>query len=174
MCKFLTPQPPLPPSQKVSGVRGLRLTPWRISISLLFRRRGAGRWGSQFIASSLKPGFHIVVSVVSVVSVIRKKFIGQIKLYENLPYKCSIQKKWQIQLFVRDRMNSICPMNFFHTTDTTDTTDTTIWKPGFITETSMSSCPAGRNKTHICPTSIVLNVFLNSNSKYEKQWWLTD
>ena len=25
-------------------------------------------------------------------------------------------------------MNSICPMNFFRTTDTTDTT---IWKPGF-------------------------------------------
>ena len=39
---------------------------------------------------SLKPGFHIVVSVVSVV---RKKFTGQIKLYGNLPYKCSIQKK---------------------------------------------------------------------------------
>ena len=75
----------------------------------------------------LKPGFHIVVSVVSVV---RKKFIGQIQLYENLPYKCSIQKKRQIQLVVRDRMNSICPMNFFRTTDTTDTTDTTIWKPG--------------------------------------------
>ena len=47
----------------------------------------------------LKPGFHIVVSVVSVV---RKKFIGQIQLYGNLPYKCSIQKKWQIQLVVRD------------------------------------------------------------------------
>ena len=30
-------------------------------------------------------------------------------------------------------MNSICPMNFFRTTDTTDTTDTTIWKPGFKT-----------------------------------------
>ena len=64
----------------------------------------------------LKPGFHIVVSVVSVV---RKKFIGQIQLYGNLPYKCSIQKKRQIQLVVRDRMNSICPMNFFRTTDTT-------------------------------------------------------
>ena len=73
---------------------------------------------------NLKPGFHIVVSVVSVV---RKKFIGQIKLYGNLPYKCSIQKKRQIHLVVRDRMNSICPMNFFRTTDTTDTT---IWKPG--------------------------------------------
>ena len=36
-----------------------------------------------------------------------------------------------IQLVVRDRMNSICPMNCFRTTDTTDTTDTTIWKPGF-------------------------------------------
>ena len=33
-------------------------------------------------------------------------------------------------LVVRDRMNSICPMGFFRTTDTTDTTDTTIWKPG--------------------------------------------
>ena len=31
-------------------------------------------------------------------------------------------------------MNSICPMNFFRTTDTTDTTDTTIWKPGFNNE----------------------------------------
>ena len=29
-------------------------------------------------------------------------------------------------------MNSICPMNFFRTTDTTDTTDTTIWKPGYM------------------------------------------
>ena len=64
----------------------------------------------------LKPGFHIVVSVV------RKKFIGQMQIYGNLPYRCSIQKKRQIQLFVRDRMNSICP-----------TTDTTIWKPGFRT-----------------------------------------
>ena len=70
------------------------------------------------------PGFHIVVSVV------RKKFIGQLQLYGNLPYKCSIQKKRQIQLVVRDRTNSICPMIFFRTTDTTDTTDTTIWKPG--------------------------------------------
>ena len=70
----------------------------------------------------VKPGFHIVVSVVSVV---RKKFIGQLQFNGNLPYKCSIQKKRQIQLFVRDRMNSICPMTFFRTTDTTDT----IWKP---------------------------------------------
>ena len=104
--------------------------------------------------SSLKPGFHIVVSVVSVV---RKKFVRyiqllvcfsislylsylsclsyeQIQLYENLPYKCSIQKKRQIQLVVRDRMNSIFPMNFFRTTDTTDTTDTTIWKSALITQ----------------------------------------
>ena len=43
----------------------------------------------------------------------------------------TIQKKRQIQVFVLDRMNSICPMKFFRTTDTTDTTDTTIWKPGF-------------------------------------------
>ena len=61
-----------------------------------------------------KPGFHIVLSVVSVVSVVRKKLIGQIQLYGNLPYKCSVQKKWQIQLVVvRDRRNSICSMNFF-------------------------------------------------------------
>ena len=39
------------------------------------------------------------------------------------------KKKRQIQLVVRDRMNSVCPMNFFRTTDTTDTT---IWKPGLI------------------------------------------
>ena len=45
-----------------------------------------------------------------------------------------MQKKRQIQLVVRDRMNSICPMNFFRTTDTTDTTDITIWKPGFTDE----------------------------------------
>ena len=80
-------------------------------------------------------GFHIVVSVVSVV---RKKFIGQLQLYGNLPCKCSIQKKRQIQLFVRDRMNSLCPMNFFRMTDTTDTTDTTIWKPGFNHSTESS------------------------------------
>ena len=84
----------------------------------------------KMVLCKLKPGFHIVVSVVSVVSVVRKKFIGQLQLYGNLPYKCSIQKKRQIQHFVRDRMNSICPMNFFHTTDMTNTTDTTIWKPG--------------------------------------------
>ena len=55
----------------------------------------------------------MVVSVVSVVSVVRKKFIGQIE-------------------FILSRTKSyICPMNFFRTTDTTDTTDTTIWKPGF-------------------------------------------
>ena len=70
----------------------------------------------------------ISLSVLSVVSVVRKKFIGQIQLYGNLPSKCSIQKKPQMQFVVQDRMNSICPMIFFRTTDTTDTT---IWKPGF-------------------------------------------
>ena len=58
------------------------------------------------ISKNVKPGFHIVVSVVSVVSVVRKKFIGQIHLYGNLPYKCSMQKKRQIQLVAPDRMNS--------------------------------------------------------------------
>ena len=76
--------------------------------------------------SIIKPGFHIFVSVMSVV---QKKFIGQKQLYRNLPYKCSIQQKREIQLVVRDRMNSICPMNFFRRTDTTDTM---IWKPGLI------------------------------------------
>ena len=33
-----------------------------------------------------------------------------------------------MELVVRDKMNSICPINFFRTTDTTDTM---IWKPGF-------------------------------------------
>ena len=87
----------------------------------------------------LKPGFHIVVSVVSVVSVIRKKFIGQIQLYGNLPYKCSMQKKPQIQLVVRDRMNSNCPMNSFRTIDTT------IWKPGLKLPTFDLAAPSVRN-----------------------------
>ena len=95
----------------------------------------------------LKPGFHIVVSVVSVV---RKKFIGQIQLYGNLPYKCSIQKKRQIQLVVRDRMNSICPMNFFRTTDTTETTDTTIWKPDLRDNEVSDYSKTGEIKTLAC------------------------
>ena len=98
----------------------------------------------------LKPGFHIVVYVVSVVSVERKKFIGQIQLYGNLPYKCSIQKKRQIQLVVRDRMNSICPMNFFRTTDTTETTDTTIWKPGLRDNEVSDYSKTGEIKTLAC------------------------
>ena len=59
----------------------------------------------------------------------RTKKIHRTDITLNLPYKCSIQKKRQIQLVVRDRMNSLCAMNFFRTTDTTDTT---IWKPGLI------------------------------------------
>ena len=92
------------------------------SIILTINNNNNHRW--LFIVLKAWAGVHIVVSVVSVV---RKKFIGQIQLYGNLTYKCSIQKKWQIQLVVKDRMNSISPMNFFRTTDTTDTT---IWKPG--------------------------------------------
>ena len=38
-------------------------------------------------------------------------------------------KHTKIQLVVRDTMNSICPMNFFRTTDT-------IWKPGYRKTTS--------------------------------------
>ena len=39
-----------------------------------------GQWRALVVF--FKPGFYIVVSVVSVV---RKKFIGQIQLYGNLP-----------------------------------------------------------------------------------------
>ena len=46
-----------------------------------------------------------------------------------------------IQLVVRDRMNSICLMNFLRTTDKTDTT---IWKPGFM-ETSRTNAQYKRN-----------------------------
>ena len=45
----------------------------------------------------------------------------------NAQYKRNDRYKF----VVRDRMNSIGPMNFFRTTDPTDATDTTIWKPGF-------------------------------------------
>ena len=98
----------------------------------------------------LSISFYLVQQVVSVVLVLSICTGGSIKLYlsyelfsydrhdryndmetrlnGNLPYKCSIQQKRQIQLVVRDRMNSICPMNFFRTTDTTGTT---IWKPGY-------------------------------------------
>ena len=65
----------------------------------------------------------------SICRVCRTKKIHRMQIYANLPYKCSIQKKRQIQLSLRDRMNSIYPTNFFRTTDTTDTT---IWKPGLI------------------------------------------
>ena len=34
------------------------------------------------LLGALKPGFHIVVSVVSVVSIVRKKFIGHITLWK--------------------------------------------------------------------------------------------
>ena len=53
----------------------------------------------------IKPGFHIVVSVVSVVP---KKFIGQIALW-----------KPPVQML-----------------NTKETTDTTIWKPGLTTLTT--------------------------------------
>ena len=37
---------------------------------------------------AVKPGFHIVVSVVSVVSVVRKKFIGQIEFILSRTKRC--------------------------------------------------------------------------------------
>ena len=66
-----------------------------------------------------KPGFHIVVSVVSVV---RKKFIGQIELILSPTKSCICC------FFCIEHLYGRVPMNFFRTTDTTDTT---IWKPGF-------------------------------------------
>ena len=71
----------------------------------------------------LKPGFHIVVSVVSVVSVVRKKFIGQIQLYGNLRTNAQYKRNDRYNLLYE--INSTCPMNFLRTTVTT------IWKPGF-------------------------------------------
>ena len=53
---------------------------------------------------SFKPGFHIVVSVVSVVSVLSKKFLRQIQPYGNLTHN---RPRRQIQRVVRDRNDSI-------------------------------------------------------------------
>ena len=78
----------------------------------------------------LKPGFHIVVSVVSVVSVVRKKFIGQIEFILSRTTSCICRFFCIEHLYGRFPYSCICPMNFFRTTDTTDTTDTTTWKPG--------------------------------------------
>ena len=78
---------------------------------------------------SFKPGYHIVVSVVSVVSVVRKKIIGQIEFILSCTTSCICCIE---HLYGRLQYSCICPMIFFRTTDATDTTDTTIWKPGFI------------------------------------------
>ena len=42
----------------------------------------------QWAFRSFKPGFHIIVSVVSVVSVVRKKFIGQIEFILSRTTRC--------------------------------------------------------------------------------------
>ena len=54
-----------------------------------------------------KPGFHTVVSVVSAISVLSKKFLRQIQLYGNLTHNCPVQQIRQIQRVVRDRTDSI-------------------------------------------------------------------
>ena len=46
-------------------------------------------------------------------------------------------------------MNSICPMNFFRTTDTTDTTDATIWKPGLTPDFMKELIPFGILDTYL-------------------------
>ena len=66
-------------------------------------------------------------------------------------------------------MNSICPMNFFHTTDMTDTTDTTIWKPGFTWLNSVVESTefcSYRNAAHLrflCQLSRTLHDELDEN-----------
>ena len=79
---------------------------------------------------TIKPGFHIVVFVVSVVSVVRKKFIGQIEFILSRTTSCIYRFFCIEHLYGRFPYSYIRPMNCFRTTDTTDTTDTTIWKPG--------------------------------------------
>ena len=81
-----------------------------------------------FFFCGLKPGFHIVVSVVSVV---RKKFIGQIEFILSRTTSCICRLCCIEHLYGRLPYSCICPMNFFRTTDTTDTT---IWKPGLKTQ----------------------------------------
>ena len=85
-----------------------------------------------FKNEAFKPGFHIVVSVVSVVCRTKKKIhrTDNNNFMETSRTDAQYKRNDIYTLVVRDRMNSICPMSFFRTTDTTDTTDTTIWKPG--------------------------------------------
>ena len=64
-------------------------------------------WSWKRAPSWLKPGFHIVVSVVSVVSVLSKKFLRQIKPYGNLTHNRPIRQIRQIQHVLRDRNDSI-------------------------------------------------------------------
>ena len=75
-----------------------------------------------------KPDFHIVVSVASVVSVVRKNFIGQIEFILSRTTSCICRFCRIERLYGRFPQSCICRTNFFRTTDTTDTT---IWKPGF-------------------------------------------
>ena len=55
--------------------------PWNLTFAMVVVREG---WGGRTVMFQMllvlgaQPGFHIVESVVSVVSVVRKKFIGQI------------------------------------------------------------------------------------------------
>ena len=87
-------------------------------------------------------------------------------IQEDTIQKDTIQKKRQIQLVVRDRMNSICPMKFFRTTDTTDTT---IWKPGF--RKSNNSPPTlflGRLKAFWSLLSIITKQKLSDKSRHNR------
>jgi len=94
-----------------------------------------------------KPGFHIVVSVMSVV---QKKFIRQIQLYGNLPYNRSMRQKRQIQRILSPA------------TDTTrsgrDTTAFCSWKPSHATHTTNAEkCVPECNSVFKMAAEVTLN-----------------
>ena len=72
----------------------------------------------------------MVVSVVSVVSVVRKKFIGQIYFILSRTTSCICRFFCIEHLYAGGFHKVISVLWIFFRT--TDTTDTTIWKPGFI------------------------------------------
>ena len=65
------------------GTMALIMHSWSVLLDL------SGQDSHGFV---LKPGFHIVVPVVSVVSVLSKKFLRQIQLYGNLTHNRPIRQ----------------------------------------------------------------------------------
>ena len=62
----------------------------------------------------------------SVVSVVRKNFIGQIEFILSRTTSCICRFCCIEHLYGRFPWSCICPMNFFRTTDTIETTDTRL------------------------------------------------